>query len=154
MTWSGMPKQATQPPTKVSAMDSVLVLSSGKASSHGEEWSTTVRRWLKPSLELGRGPTRSRWMWEKRLAGMGICRTAARSWRVTLARWQNWQSWDQRVMSVDMSVHTHLADMKHLVALMPGWASVSTVAKAAYRKGSGSSRRGPPVEKSQMSRHP
>ena len=54
-------------------------------------------------------------------------------------------------MSVDMPVHTHLADMRRLVALMPGWASVWTAAKATYRKGGGSSRRGAPVEKSQMS---
>ena len=73
-------------------------------------------------------------MWENRLAGMGICWTAARGWRVTLARWQSWQSLDQRVMSVDMPVHTHLADMSRLVALMPGWAR----ANAAYQNGGGS----------------
>ena len=50
-------------------MDSVLVLYSVKASSQPEERSTTVRRWLKPSFDLGRGPTRSRCMWENRLAG-------------------------------------------------------------------------------------
>ena len=59
-------------------------------------------------------------MWENRLAGMGICWTAALGWWVTLARWQNWQSLDQRVMSVDMPVHTQRADMSRLVALMPG----------------------------------
>ena len=132
-------------------MDSVLVLSNGKASSKREERSTTVRRWLKPYLDLGRGPTRSRWMWENRLAGMGICWTAARGWRVTLAHWQNWQSLDQWVMSVDMPVHTHLADMRRLVALMPGWARVWTAAKAAYWKGSRSRGQGAPVDKSQMS---
>ena len=58
---------------EVLAMDSVLVLSSRKASSQWEEQSYTVRRWLKPSFDLGRGPTKSRCMWEKRLAGMGIC---------------------------------------------------------------------------------
>ena len=62
-----MPKRATQLPMKVSVMYSVLVLSSGKASSQREEQSTTVRRWLKPSLDLGR------WMWENRLTRMGIC---------------------------------------------------------------------------------
>ena len=67
--WSGTPKLAAQPLVNVLAMDSVLVLSSGNASSQQEEWSTTVRRWLKPSLDLGRGPTRSRWMWENRLPG-------------------------------------------------------------------------------------
>ena len=122
--WSGTPKRATQPPTNVSAIDSVLVLSNGKASNHREERSTTVRRWLKPSLDLGRGPTRSRWMWENRLAGISICWTAARGWRVTLARWQNWQSLDQWVMSVDIPVHTQQAVMSRLVALMPGWARV------------------------------
>ena len=101
-------------------MDSVLVLSTGKASSQREELSTTMRRWLKPSLDLGRGPTRSRWMWENHLAGMGICWTTGQGCQVTLARWQNWQSLDQQVMSVDMPVHTHWADMSRLVALMPG----------------------------------
>ena len=48
----------------------------------------------------------------------------AQDWRITLAHWQNWQSLDQQVMSVDMPVHTHLADIRHLVALMPRWASV------------------------------
>ena len=90
-------------------------------------------------------------MWENRLAGMGICWTAACGWRVTLARWQNWQSLDQWVMSVDIPVHTQRADMSRLVALMPGWARVWTAAKAGYRKGGGSSGRGAPVEKSQMS---
>ena len=136
---------------KVSAMDSMLVLSSRKASSQCEEWSPTVRRCLKSSFDLGRGPTRSRCMWENHLARMGICWTAARSWQVTLAHWQNWQSLDQRVMSVDMPVHTHLADMRHLVALMPRWARVWTAAKASYRNGGGSSRWGTPVEKLQMS---
>ena len=90
---------------KVSAMYSVLVLSSGKASSQCEEQSSTSRRWLKPSFDLGRGPTRSRCMWEKLLAGMGICWTTVWGWRVTLAHWQNWQSLDQGVMSVDRPVH-------------------------------------------------
>ena len=75
----------------------------------------------------------------------------AHCWRVTLAPWQNWQSLDQQVMSVDMSVHTHLADMRCLVALMPRWAIVWIAAKAAYWKGGSSSRWGAPVEKSQMS---
>ena len=43
-----------------------------------------------------------------------------RGWRVTFTRWQNWQSLDQWVMSVDMPVHTHLANMRRLVALTPG----------------------------------
>ena len=116
-------------------MDSVLVLSRWKASSQWEEQSITVRRWLKLSFDLGRGPTRSRCMWENRLAGMGICWTAVRSWRVTLARWQYWQFLDQPVMSVDMPVYTHLADMSCLVALMPGSARVWKAVKAAYLKG-------------------
>ena len=72
-------------------------------------------QWLKPSLDLGRGPTRSRWMWESCLARIGICWTEARGWRVTLACWQNWQFLEQGVMSVDMPVHTHLTDTRRLV---------------------------------------
>ena len=151
MMWSGTLKRATQPPTKVSAMDSVLVLFSGKASSRHEECSTIVRRWLKPSFDLGRGPTGSRCMWENGLAGMGICWMAALGWRVTLARWQNWPSLDQWAMSVDMPVHTHPTNMRGLVALMPGWASVWMAVKAAYPKGGGRSGQGALVEKSQMS---
>ena len=90
-------------------------------------------------------------MWENRLAGMGICWMAVRGWWVTLVRWQNWQSLHQLVMSVNMPVNTHLAVMRRLVALIPGWTSVWTVAKAAYRNGSGNSGPGAPVEKSQMS---
>ena len=77
---------------------------------------------------------------------------AGHGWRVTLAHWQNWQSLHQQRMSVDIPVHTHLADMRRLVTLMPRWANVWMAAKAAYRKGGGgSSRRGALVEKSQMS---
>ena len=68
-----------------------------------------------------------------------------------MARWQNWQSLDQGVMSVDMPVPTHLADMRRLVALMPGWARVWTEVKAAYQKVDGNSGWGALVEKSQMS---
>ena len=89
-------------------------------------------------------------IWENRLAGMGICWTAERCWQVNLARWQNWQSLDQWVTSVDMPVHTHLANIRHLAALMPGWSSVWTATKAAYQNGGGSSGRGALVEKSQM----
>ena len=78
-------------------------------------------------------------MWENGLAGMGICWMAALGWRVTLARWQNWPSLDQCAMSVDIPVHTHLTNMRGLVALMPRWASVWMAVKAAYPKGSGRS---------------
>jgi len=69
-----------------SAQATAVVDQRGTTSSQRVERSMTVRICVYPSLDVGSGPTRLAWMWEKRRLGMGIETGAAVNWRVTLLR--------------------------------------------------------------------
>jgi hypothetical protein len=88
----GTPKRLTQPDTSASAAVVASMFFTGTASSHLVDLSIIVNRYLKPSAEVGRGPTKSTWMWLNLLAGTGIGSVAAGGCLVTLPRWQSWQS--------------------------------------------------------------
>ncbi len=62
---AGTPKRAIQLVTRLSAMEEADVSANGIASSHLVDLSTIVSRWVWPSADTGRGPTKSTWMWLK-----------------------------------------------------------------------------------------
>jgi hypothetical protein len=75
------------------------MLANGMASAHRVDLSMTVRMYCMPLLDVGRGPTKSMWMWVNLLVGTGMGSTAAASCLVTLARAQCWQSRHHAVIS-------------------------------------------------------
>ena len=119
--WSGTLKQAIQPAMKASGKLSVLVLFKGKASSQWEERPTTVKRWLKPSFDQGRGLTMQVHVnlgelphWDGHLLQGGAQLSGHLGPLTELA-----------VPSplgdvCGYALHTHLADMRPLVGLIPG----------------------------------
>ncbi len=87
VTCSGTPNLATQLLTWASAQHAAEVDRRGMASTQCVDLSTTVKRWVKPSREAGRGPTRSMWMWLNRWMGLVMRPGGEAGWEVTLARW-------------------------------------------------------------------
>ena len=59
VTIAGTPKRETHPVKKASVQAAVVVEESGIASAHHVVRSTTVKRWVCPPLDTGKGPTRS-----------------------------------------------------------------------------------------------
>ena len=78
------------------------------------------------------------------------CRGAV-YWRVTLPRWQCWQSRHQAAISVDMPFHSQREVISRPVALMPGWANPWMAVKTAGRWDLGTSGRRLPVAVEQRS---
>jgi hypothetical protein len=111
---AGTPKRATHPLMRASAPSSVEVARRGMASGHLVDLSTTVNRWLNPSLETGSGPTRSTCMCENRLRGTYICWTGACTCLVILALLQATQSLHHTATSAAIAGHTNLAAMRRL----------------------------------------
>ena len=85
MIVAGEPKRAIHWLTKASTHRSASTASSGTASNHLLVLSMMVNRYLNPSREVGRGPTRSTWMWEKRCLGISIGWMAVAGCVVTFA---------------------------------------------------------------------
>jgi hypothetical protein len=69
---SGTPNLATQLPIRASAQHAAEVDRRGMASAQRVDLSTTVKRWVNPSREAGRGPTRSMWIWLNRWMGLAM----------------------------------------------------------------------------------
>ena len=90
-------------------MLSVSMLVRGTASSHLLVRSMMVKMYRYPSLDVGRGPTKSTWMWENLWVGTGIGCCAAGGWRTTLARLHSWQSPTHFFTSLFIPGHTTLA---------------------------------------------
>ena len=65
----GVPEQAIQPEMMAQVMVSAVISGSGMASGQCVNWSMQASRYVYP-LECGRGPTRSMWMWSKRMLGL------------------------------------------------------------------------------------
>jgi hypothetical protein len=63
VTVEGTPNRLTHLVKKVAAHSSVEVPQMGTASAHLVLLSTIVKRWEKPPVAAGSGPTRSTWNW-------------------------------------------------------------------------------------------
>jgi hypothetical protein len=116
----GTPKRTIQPAMKVNAQSAAAVTLSGKASAHRLEQSTTINKYAKPSLEHGKGPTKSTWMCENHAVGTGIGCTGAADCFVTLVHWHCWQLLHQLATTFSRLGQRYLLLIKRLVALMPG----------------------------------
>ena len=73
----GTPNLATHADMSTSTQSSAAMDFRGMASSHLDDLSTMVNRYLNPSVEAGRGPTRSTCTWVKRRSGTGTGWTGA-----------------------------------------------------------------------------
>jgi hypothetical protein len=89
---AGKPNLDIQLPTKAAAQSSAVVDLSGAASHHRVERSIMVKRWVNPSEEAGRGPTKSMCRCKKRRSGTAMGCTAALNCFVTFAAEQSWHS--------------------------------------------------------------
>jgi hypothetical protein len=105
VTWLGTPNRSIHPATNASAHAAAVVAASGNASAHLVDRSTAVKRCVKPSGDVGRGPTMLMWMWENRLVGTAMGCTAAAGCFVILALWQGWHSRHQAVTSAERFGH-------------------------------------------------
>ena len=141
-----MPKRLTQWRRKASKHSVEVVELMGITSGHLELLSMMVRRLVNP-LEDFSGPTRSIWMWEKRLAGTGMDCSGVLWWRRTLAAWQGRQSLAQVEMSAFIAGQRNLEDNRRLVARTLGWARPWTESKASRRNWTGSRTLAEPEEK-------
>ena len=81
----GVPKRATQPEMKARATVSAVISGIGMASGQRVKRSMQVSRYVCP-LECGRGPTRSMWMWSKRMSGLAKVDRGVTVCRCTLER--------------------------------------------------------------------
>jgi hypothetical protein len=88
----GTPNLATQDDMRASTQSSAAMVCKGVASSHLDDLSTIVNNYLKPSADVGRGPTRSTCTWVKRRSGISIGWTGAVCCGLALPRAQSWQS--------------------------------------------------------------
>jgi hypothetical protein len=118
----GTPNLAIQPENNASAQCCAEVLDKGMASAHLLVLSTIVNRWVKPSLEIGKGPTKSTCTCENLMAGMGMGTTGALACVTILATEHLWQSLTIWLMKGCIPFHTNLAEINLLVALEPAWA--------------------------------
>jgi hypothetical protein len=89
---SGTPNLATQLQIRASAQLAAEVDQSGMASAQRVDLSMTVNRWVKPSLDTGRGHTKSMWIRLNRWMELAMRPGNETGWEVTLTRWQSWQS--------------------------------------------------------------
>jgi hypothetical protein len=103
--WVGTPNRAIHLAINVSAHTATVVAASGNASAHLVNRSTAVKRCVKPSGDVGRGPTMSMWMWENLYVGTAMGCMAAGGCFVILALWQNWHSCHQAVTSAERFGH-------------------------------------------------
>ena len=108
--------------------------------------STTVNKYLKPSLEVGSGPTKSTWMCEKRHVGTGMGCVAAAGCAVTFPLEHCWQSLHHCEMSLAKPGQTYLLAIRRRDALMPGCANEWTALKICRRNASGTKGRKTPEE--------
>ncbi len=74
---AGTPKRLTQPATKASAIVAASMFLTGMASTHLVDWSMMVKRYLKPSAEVGSGPTKFTWRCVNCRSGTGMLCVAA-----------------------------------------------------------------------------
>ncbi len=118
----GTPKRLTHPVKKAAAHSSVEVPQMGTASAHLVLLSTIVKRWEKPPLAAGSGPTRSTCTCENRFAGSSIGWTCVCTADVTLLLAHCWQLLQNSAMSAPIHRHTNRLETSLLVARMPGWA--------------------------------
>ncbi len=137
VTCSGTPNLATQPPIRASVQHAAEVDRRGIASAQRLDLSTTVNRCVKPSLEAGRGPTRSVWMWLNRWMGLAMSPGCETGWEVTLARWQGWQSRHQAATCDASPGQTKWLEISRCVALIPGCARLCTALKMGRQKAAG-----------------
>jgi hypothetical protein len=94
----------------------------GTASGHLVLLSTIVKRWEKPQLAAGSGPTRSTCTCENRFAGSSIGCSCVCTSDVTLLLAHFWQLLQNSAMSAPIRRHTKRLVTSLLVARMPGWA--------------------------------
>ena len=72
------------------AHDFASISWSGKAAGQRVNRSITVNRYLEP-FDIGRGPTRSTWMWSNRRVGIGVSCSGARTCSETFDCWHRTQ---------------------------------------------------------------
>ncbi len=110
--------------------------------------SIMVSRYLKPSVEEGREPTRSTWIWLNLWSRTGMGTMRAAGCLVTLAVWQGWHSLHQLTISVAIPGHTTLAERNLLLALMLWWTREWKASKTDLLQSTGTTGRGELVETS------
>ena len=66
-----------------------------------------VNKWVKPSLEGGKGPTKSTWMWLKRFGGTWIESTGVCTCQWIFALAHSWQLKNNSLMLALMAVQTN-----------------------------------------------
>ncbi len=88
----GTPNRATHAEMRTSTQSSAAMDFKGPASSHLDDLYTIVYKYLNPSADAGRGPTRSTFTWVKRRSGTGIGWTGAVCCGLALPSAQSWQS--------------------------------------------------------------
>ncbi len=120
----GTPNRATYAEMRTSTRSSADMDFKGTASSHLDDLSTIVNKYLNPSADAGRGPTRSTCTWVKRRSGTGIGWTEAVCCGLALPHAQSWQSRHHAPTSEAMPRHTTQAAISRRVARMPSWATV------------------------------
>jgi hypothetical protein len=148
------PKRLTQPATKASAIVAASMFLTGMASTHLVDRSMMVKRYLKPSAEVGSGPTKSTWRCVNRCYGTGMLCVAAAGCSVTFPLWQVWQSRHHPATSAAHLRHTNLLNTRCLVARIPGCASPWMVANTDDLKAAGTSGRATPVDTSHRTSAP
>ena len=79
--------------------------------------------------ELGRGPTRSRWMWENLRTGIGISSTGDLLCLVILDDWHFRHVEAHLLMSVFIPDHRKARVISRFVARTPGWCNPCTESK-------------------------
>ena len=142
---AGTPNLEIQQEIKALVQSSAEVEDIGTASGQREVLSTMVKRWVKP-LELGRGPTKSTWMWLKRLAGTGIWGIAEWTCCWTLLRWQCRQPLAQSETSLERPDQTNALETNLRVGRTPGWDRLCIASKTCRRRETGTRGRREPVE--------
>ncbi len=109
----------------------------GTASSQRVVRPTIVIRYIKPSSNAAKGPTRSTCTWLNLLEGMGIACTGDRGFLVTLARWHATESLHQEAMFVRIPGQTKRAEISLRVAHIPGcamlWMAPNIIGRSSYR---------------------
>ncbi len=148
------PNLATHAEMRTSTQSSAAMDFKGTASSHLDDLSTIVNKYLNPSADAGRGPTRSTCTWVKRRSGTGIGWTGAVCCGLALARAQSWRSRHQAATSEAMPRQTTRAAISRRVACMPAWASSWIALKTSQRSATGMRGLSCPVEVSQTTLSP
>ena len=119
MTVSGIPNRGSHSWMKARQHEVEAISLRGYASGHLENRSTIVNRYLKPSLESGKGPTRSTWIDPNLLSAGGRTDRVVRVWRPIFAVWQGKQVRHHSRTCLRIPGQTYLEETSLMVGRLP-----------------------------------